>query len=95
MHLASDFGIGAKITREDMAVLAYRVLVAKGNKVIYDKSQISDFTDDAEISEYAREAVYAMRGNSVMLGRGNNEFQPKAQATRAEAAKIIYSIMSK
>lgn len=90
-----DFGVGVKITREDMAVLAYRVLVAKGNKVIYDKSQISDFTDDADISEYAREAVYAMRGNSIMLGRGNNEFQPKAQATRAEAAKIIYSIMSK
>ncbi len=91
----NSFGVGSKITREDMAVLAYRVLVAKGNRVIYDKSQISDFTDDAEISEYAREAVYAMRGNSVMLGRGNNEFQPKAQATRAEAAKIIYSIMVK
>lgn len=90
-----NFGVGAKITREDMAVLAYRALVAKGNKVVYDESQISDFTDDAEISEYARDAVYAMRGNSVMLGRGNNEFQPKACATRAEAAKIIYSIMAK
>lgn len=90
-----DFGVGENITREDMAVLAYRALVAKGNKVVYDKSQISTFTDDAEISEYAREAVYAMRGNGIMLGRGNNEFQPKAFATRAEAAKIIYSIMAK
>lgn len=90
-----DFGVGENITREDMAVLAYRALVAKGNKVVYDESQISKFTDDAEISEYAREAVYAMRGNSIMLGRGDNEFQPKAFATRAEAAKIIYSIMAK
>ena len=46
----------------------------------------------AEITE---KLIEYMRGNGIMLGRGDNEFQPKAQATRAEAAKIIYSIMGK
>lgn len=87
------FGIGENITRQDMAVMAYNTIMAKADKVVYDKSQVSMFSDDSDISDYAREAVYAMRGLGIMQGRGNNAFEAKAFATRAEAAKIIYAMI--
>lgn len=87
------FGIGENITRQDMAVMAYNTIMAKADKVIYDESQVSTFSDDSDISDYARKAVYAMRGLGIMQGRGDNAFEARAFATRAEAAKIIYAML--
>lgn len=80
---AELFGTGRSITREDMAVMAFK---ASG---LSQKGDSSSFSDFSEISEYARDAVAAMKEHGIITGRGNNEFAPKAYATRAEAAKII------
>jgi len=52
------------------------------------------FADDAEIGSYAREAVYYMTESGIIGGRGNNIFTPKLPATRAEAAKMINSMLA-
>ena len=52
------------------------------------------FGDDAEIAEYAKEAVYWLRANNLIDGVGNNMFAPKEPVTRAMAAKLIASVLS-
>jgi len=87
------FGIGENITRQDMAVIAYRAAQKHGISfagISYDK-----FSDDNEIADYAKDAVYALKECGVMNGIGDNLFAPKAFATRAEAAKMIYGLISK
>ena len=81
---AEEFGVGRNITREDMAVI-----VARAMKL--DISAESEtFTDDDEISDYAKDAVYAVKEKGVISGLGDGRFAPKMFATRAQATKIIY-----
>ena len=51
------------------------------------------FADDANISDYAKEAVYALKAMGVVEGVGNNEFMPKGTVTKAQAAKMVYHIV--
>lgn len=76
-----------RITREDICVILSR-LQSKA-----EDTQLDDlFADDASISAYAKAAVYGMKKAGIVTGLGNNVFEPKANATRAMAAKIIYGI---
>ena len=85
------FGIGSKITREDMAVIVYRALESKG---LIQKSEPHSFADSGDIASYAADAVGIIAAMGIMNGVGDNQFLPKAYATRAEAAKIIYDMMT-
>ena len=80
-----SLGIGENITREDMAVMAYRALKLSGNEAC-------TFKDSEDISEYARDAVGAMSKLGIINGFDDNTFGPKSHATRAQAAKIVYEI---
>ena len=46
----------------------------------------SRFADDAQISYWARESVYFMAANGIILGTGNNRFSPRA-VTGAQQAQ--------
>ncbi len=80
------------ITRQDLAVICYRVLKTINSSEI-DLSKGTEFADLNDVSEYAAEAVAALSGAGIINGKGNNMFCPKDNATRAEAAKIIYSML--
>jgi len=82
---ATNFGIGTNITRQDMAVMIYRVMNANNETFSVSSDK---FTDDANISDYAKEAVYAMKEAGILVG-SNGKFNPKNALTRAEAAKVI------
>ena len=84
------FGTGMEITRQDMCVMAYNVLKALGREVANGEMV---FADAAEISEYAKGPVSALNKAGVVNGVGNNKFNPKGNATRAEAAVIIYKVL--
>ena len=86
------FGSGTQISREDMAVIIYRALLAE-NKELYAKS--TGFTDGAEIADYAKEAVEMLAGAEIVNGVGDGRFAPKASASRAEAAVIILRCIEK
>ncbi|HHW00656.1 MAG TPA: S-layer homology domain-containing protein, partial [Clostridiaceae bacterium] len=53
------------------------------------------FTDEAEISGYAKEAVAAIQKAGIIKGTGDGRFAPKNNATRAEAAVIIYRLLNR
>ena len=79
----NEFGVGEKITRQDMALMIFRALKLEEN-------EDSEFADDADISDYAKTAVYAVKNAGIISGMGDNMFLPKAFATRAQAAQMIY-----
>lgn len=80
------FGTGTSITREDAAVMIYRIIEAA-------QKDADAFTDDSAISSYAKDAVYALYGNGVVSGMGDGTFAPKANLTRAQAAQIIFTAL--
>lgn len=85
------FGAGLNITRQDAAVMAYNIAKANGATFTPTKDM---FPDDAEISDYAKEAVYALKAKGVINGMGDGSFAPNANCTRAEAAKIICTLLN-
>lgn len=88
------FGVGRNITREDMAVIAYKTAVYCGILEETEALQDYKFDDDSDISDYAKKAVYALTESEIINGMGNDMFMPKHFLTRAQAAKIIYAIHS-
>ena len=86
-----SFGVGENLTRQDLAVLFKRAAEREG--VTFGSGEVESFTDDAEISEYARDAVYKMKHAGLISGMEDGSFQPKRTATRAEAAKILYGFL--
>ena len=82
------FGLGKGVTREDMAVMILRALKLETTT---DKEV---FSDDSEISAYAKDAVYTLKNKGIISGTGNGNFEPKRIMTRAEAAVLINNILN-
>ena len=85
------FAPNENITREDSSLIIYRMMEKNGNAPAAAKY----FEDDAEISDYAKKAVFALGGADIIKGRGNNMFVPKATITRFEAVQLIYNAFLK
>ena len=86
----TEFGTGALLTRQDMALLCRRAsggLEAKREKKV--------FADDSDIADYAKEAVYELYMAEGISGMGDDAFSPLNPATRAQAATIIYNLFLK
>ena len=83
------FGTDSNITRQDIAVLCYRLALSQGAS--FDNS--GEFADVSVISDYAKEAASNLKGAGIINGKESNNFDPVSFATRAEAAKIIYQLM--
>ncbi len=75
------------IKREDAALIIYRILSAC-DKAPYG---YKPFADRKDISDYAKDAVYALGGAGIVSGSGNDMFLPLNPITRAEAAQLIYN----
>lgn len=84
------FKVGENITRQDMAVIIIRVIDKLRHPYDIDGEK---FADDAEISEYAKNAMYGAKNLSIINGVGDNKCAPRGFATRAMAAKVIYEMM--
>ena len=85
------FGIGERITRQDMAAILYRTLEYMG--VELPETSKDFFADDDEISSYARDAVYAMKQAGVINGVGDGRFAPAQNASRAQAVKMLCGLL--
>ncbi|MEG6567997.1 S-layer homology domain-containing protein [Thermoanaerobacterium saccharolyticum] len=83
-----------KITREEMAAIAMRVY---GKLAAYNEEQINKttFSDDNIISDWAKNAVANAVKQHIINGEPNNMFAPKGNATRAEAAAVLYNLLDK
>ena len=58
-----------------------------------EKVEETLFADDVSIEAYANEAVYTMQKAGIIGGKPGNMFDPKANATRAEASKMIFILL--
>ena len=86
---SEEFGVGREIKRCDMAVMLYRILK---NTEVEIKTDETLFADDANIPEYAKKAVYAVRSAGIIEGY-NNMFNPNESLTRAEAATVLMKFL--
>ena len=82
------FAPGKTITREEIAVMMANYAEATGYDLPVVREAVT-FADSASISAYAVDAVKALQQAGVVSGVGNNRFNPKGTATRAEAATIL------
>lgn len=80
------------ITRQDAALLLQRALEQKGIRL--DSGKTAQFADDGAFSDYARGAVGLLAGNGMIKGFDDNTFRPFANLTRAEAAQLIYNVVT-
>ena len=83
-----SFGVGADVSRQDVAVIVYRLLEKLGAD-ISSAADVKTFTDSAYIADYASDSVSALTKLSVLGGYEDGSFRPTDSITRAEAAKII------
>lgn len=84
-----SFGVGKSITREDMAVIINRAMGENSMDEIE-----SDFLDFDTVSEYAKGSVTYLNSIGVINGFDDGSFRPKDKCTRAQAAKIICTILN-
>ncbi len=85
------FGVGQNITRQDMAVMAFKALLAAGNAY---QGAVLTFADRDTVAPYAESAISVMSANKMIGGYPDNTYRPLANSTRAEAAQIIYNILT-
>lgn len=86
----SKFGYGTNISRQDMALMVLRAAEKAGKT--FEEGEITS-TDATEVADYAKEAVGKMMKAGIINGFSDNTFAPNANATRAQAAKIIYALI--
>ncbi|MGO4271272.1 S-layer homology domain-containing protein [Paenibacillus sp. TAF58] len=87
-----SFGVNDQISREDMAVLIYRASKMIGSSTVQANGTTSDFLDQVQISEYAKDAILAVKQAGLMNGVTEGYFEPKGKSTRAQAATVIYRL---
>ena len=58
-----------------------------------DSEDTALFADHKSISAYAKEFVYIAKNSGFVSGKNGNLFDPKAGATRAEAAAVFMRFM--
>ena len=75
------------ISREQFAVMLYRY--ADRVQDVTERADLSVFTDAAQISDWAWEAVSWANAEGLLNGKGENLLDPQGQASRAEAAALI------
>ena len=78
------------VTREQAAVLLYRLANFLGMDTSA-RADLSAYTDAAQVSAYAQEAMQWAVASGLLSGRTATTLAPQGSATRAEGAKILTS----
>ena len=81
----TTFDPEGNITREEIATMLYRYA---GNGAEADASALDAFVDGDQVCDWAETAVAWAVESGYMQGKGANDLQPHATATRAEVAAL-------
>lgn len=88
----TSFAPNARISREQMATMLDNF--AKNNELILPPTNEGIiFTDSTKISPWAAEAVNKVVSSGLMGGYPEGDYKPQGNATRAEAATVVYKLM--
>ncbi|RTE08216.1 S-layer homology domain-containing protein [Paenibacillus whitsoniae] len=83
------FRPNAPISRQEMAVMIDRALHFAGYRAEQRPSGSNPFSDDANIADWAKDAVRAAATLKIINGRDGNSFAPLSTGTRAESAVML------
>ncbi|WP_256762103.1 S-layer homology domain-containing protein [Cohnella sp. WQ 127256] len=83
------FRPNAEVTRAEMAVM-----IARAMSLSSEGNTVTGFADDKNIPTWAKGAVAAMKKLNLVEGKGTNQFDPTAPATRAEAVTILLKMLA-
>ena len=86
----TSFDPEGNITREEMAKIIGNILESNSYKK-QDKKELAKFKDKNSIAPWAEETASIAVYNGVIDG-SNGKFMPKQNATRAEAAMMLYRL---
>ena len=82
------------ITREQLAAMIYRYIQTKGLGFKDEETFELSFNDSNKVSDYAKEAVCWLNANGIINGKDGGNFDPQANATRAEVSAVINRLLS-
>lgn len=85
------FGTHDLMTRQEMAVLLHRALVASGYTLQQSVASAPAFADQADIAAYAQQSVETLKQAEVLDAGVNGSYGPKTQVNRTEAAVLLYN----
>ncbi len=79
-----------KISREEMCVVFSRL-----DRITIDPTDTKEFPDDAQISSWAKDAVYYCKQAGLVSGDTKGNFNPKKSTARSEASKVFVEYIEK
>jgi hypothetical protein len=89
-----NFNPKEQITRQDLAVILDRILTVVERSIpAGDETELLGFSDQGQVSDYARPSVAAMVKAGIIKGDGTG-LNPRGAATRAEAAVMLYRVLN-
>ena len=90
------FDPNGKVTREQMAAMVARALVSvKGKDLTADAGKYTaKFGDKGTISSFAVNESNLVAKYGIMSGKPGDKFDPKGNATRVEAAVVMYRLFN-
>ena len=90
------FGVGDKITREQIVTFLYRYAGYCGRDTSFsssaDRYYAGKYSDYSVVSAFAKEPMLWALENSVLSGKTSTTIVPHGNAQRCEVAKIMYNI---
>lgn len=87
-YTETEFEPKKPITREEMAAIIHFYADYKGKETT-QTGNLSQFTDQSHISNWAREHVSWAVGTGLFSGKGDGILDPQGITTRAEAASVL------
>lgn len=88
----TGFAPGSEISRQDAAVLISRICKLRSVALSGEAKQPNDA---AQIADYAKDDVSALMSAGILNGFEDGSFRPGETLTRAQAAKLIYSLLNR
>lgn len=91
----TEFGVGDKITREQLVTMLYRYAIKKGYDVSVTEGaeeKLNAFGDAGRVSPFAKDACVWAIDKGVIKGLTATTVGPQGNASRAQAAQILKNI---
>lgn len=86
----TTFSPDAPVTREQIAAFLYRYEKRRHLLSNTASGSLEQFTDAAQVSDYATDAVGWAVGNGIIAGMSTTVLAPRGNATRAQFASMLY-----
>jgi hypothetical protein len=82
------------LTRQEAMVMLFRAMSVSGQTITTATDNLNSFSDGSTVSTYARQAVATMVQMDIVQGDQNKCINPFSSITRAEAAVMLYRILT-